>query len=94
MAHFTIRVELQNAEAKDYVTLTEILAQFNITDTLMNETGLKYKMPQGEYQCHSDLSTTEIRDIAAGGARVTNKEFGVLVTQSDGARAWVGLPSA
>ncbi|WP_141211449.1 hypothetical protein [Rhodoferax sp. TH121] len=89
MAKFTIRVELHDAQAKDYATLEKALAAKNITDVITSD-GVKYKMPPAEYQCHGELTAAQVRDIAVAAAESTGKKHAVLVTES-ASRAWVGL---
>lgn len=94
MARFTIRVVLHdNASRDDYEKLATALANRNITDVITADNGIRYKMPPAEYQCHGDLTATQVRDICVEAAKTTGKRHAVLVTESN-SRSWIGLDKA
>lgn len=91
MANFTIRVVLHgNATWDDYEKLASELANRNIIDVITSSEGIKYKMPPAEYQCHGDLTASQVRDICVDAAKTTGKKHAVFVTESN-SRAWIGL---
>jgi hypothetical protein len=84
MAQFTIRVELHKASWDDYVKLAAALARQNITDVLTIDTGERWKMPPGEYQCHGELTPKQVHDIVQTAVGTTGRTSAIIVTQSAG----------
>lgn len=90
MARFTIRVELHDADRDDYEQLETALAERGITDIIVSDDGVRYKMPPAEYQCLGDLTAEQVRQMCANAAQTTGKRHAILVTEAK-ARSWSGL---
>lgn len=86
MSDFTVRVELHNADADDYETLHEKMNAKGYQKEITTD-GKTYKLPNAEYVCSKDLSTSEIRDDVLRIANSVKPKSDVLVTKSSG-RAW------
>lgn len=91
MARFTVRVVLHDkATWDDYEILSAALAKQNITDVLISDDGVKYKMPPAEYQCEGDITKADVLIHCKNAAESTGKKYSLLVTESNG-RTWAGL---
>ena len=91
MAYFTIRVVLHDgASWDDYHQLARALAARNISDVIVSDDGVGYKMPPAEYQCQGDLTAEQVRQICAVAAQTTGKRHAILVTEAK-TRSWSGL---
>ena len=93
MAHFTVRVELHNAQWSDYDQLHLAMQEKGFSREITSDDGMRYQMPWAEYNGIGDLTSAEVRDIARAAANSTGRSSSILVTQA-ASRAWVGLASA
>lgn len=93
MTLFTIRVELHAAIGADYTRLHEKLAQVGITDIITDDSGVRYKMPPGEYNYQGTATVNEVRAAVENAAKQTNRRWAVIVTEV-ARRTWNGLPLA
>ncbi|PHM23024.1 type V toxin-antitoxin system endoribonuclease antitoxin GhoS [Xenorhabdus budapestensis] len=91
MANFTVRVELHNANSKDYDKLHEKMGNAGFKRTITTKAGKIYHLPDAEYSINSDKSTEEIRDLALDTAKKVKTNPAILVTKSNGTRKWSGL---
>ncbi|WP_340611975.1 type V toxin-antitoxin system endoribonuclease antitoxin GhoS [Xenorhabdus bharatensis] len=89
-ANFTVRVELHNADSKDYENLHEKMENAGFERTI-TAGGIVYRLPNAEYSISSNESTDEIRNLARNTAKKVKPNPSVLVTKSDGTRRWSGL---
>lgn len=81
MADFTVRVELQEAESKDYENLHEAMASQGYSKEIQDEVGNWFYLPTAEYTTSKNLSTTQVRDQVAEIANAIKVNPCVLVTQ-------------
>ena len=87
---FTIRVVLHNnATAQDYKRLKEELKLIGIKDEITGG-GNTYRLSPGEYSCHSNYSSTQLRDFIANKLKNIFASVSVTVTEAKEV-AWVGL---
>jgi hypothetical protein len=92
---FTVRVELHDAEKQPekYTQLHEAMRKkgFSRTITFSNDT--KYELPPAEYNHAPDTALTveEVLGDVKAAASTVQKEFSVLVTQTEVARGIFGL---
>ena len=90
MPRFTVRVELHNAEDKDYENLHKFMEEENFLRTISLK-NVKYKLPTAEYIISdNDLDPFLTLDKAKSAASKTEKKYEVLVTESNG-RTQFGL---
>jgi hypothetical protein len=92
MANFTVRVELHQAVGADYDALHAAMEQKGFSRLITADNGQTYRLPWAEYNGSSNLSSTQVRDIARDAANTTKKSNAVLVTEAI-TRAWIGLAS-
>lgn len=86
MAQFTVRVELHDADSEDYNDLHDRMEK-NGYSREVSTGGVTYKLPNAEYVCDKNMSTTAVRDEVLEIAKKVKSSPDVLVTKSDG-RAW------
>ncbi|KER01564.1 type V toxin-antitoxin system endoribonuclease antitoxin GhoS [Photorhabdus temperata] len=91
MANFTVRVELHDANSKDYEKLHEKMENAGFERTITTTSGKIYHLPDAEYSITSDKSTDEIKDLARDTAKKVKSNPAILVTKSSGTRRWSGL---
>jgi hypothetical protein len=93
MTSFTVRIELHDADWKDYDKLhTEMIGQ-GFVHTIESGDGIVYELPPAEYNFEGNLTKSEVLDRAKTAADRTNRKNAVLVTESNG-RTWRGLSKA
>ena len=93
MAQFTVRIELHEAQRADYETLHAAMERRGFSRLITGDNGGVYQLPWAEYNGTTNLSSSEIRDIAHDVANTTGKTNSVLVTEAT-SRAWSGLTLA
>jgi hypothetical protein len=93
MAHFTVRVELHDAQWSDYNQLHLAMEQRGFSRQITSDDGETYQMPWAEYNGAANLTSVQVLDLAKGAADTTRKQYSVLVTEA-ASRAWVGLTAA
>jgi hypothetical protein len=93
MADFTVRVELHDAQRKDYDTLHAAMARQGFSRQITSDGGRCYLMPWAEYNGRGNSTSMQILNIAKVAANVTGKKYAVLVTEVK-SRAWIGLETA
>lgn len=95
MANFTTRVELLGSPPEsEYEKLHKEMAKrgFRRTITINGET---FELPHAEYNSSSDSETAEqMKDKAVAAAQTVQKEFRVLVTETQVARKRHNLEKA
>jgi hypothetical protein len=94
MANFTVRVELHNANSKDYENLHAAMERRGFIRWIINGNDVKKRLPTAEYNlANSGLSGPEVRDRAKAVADSIKPKPTpwILVTESEG-RWWSGLP--
>jgi hypothetical protein len=91
MASFTVRIELHQAEWRDYDTLHAAMEQRGFSRQITADDGQIYQMPWAEYNGSGNFTSVQVRDIARVAAGTTGKQNSVLVTEA-ASRAWIGLP--
>lgn len=93
MATFMTRVELHDANEEDYEKLHKAMEDQGFTRTITSGKGVVHHLPTAEYRREADLTREEILDSAKVAAATTGKDYGAIVTESDGIR-WFGLKKA
>jgi hypothetical protein len=91
MPSFTVRVELHEATWTDYETLHDQMGAEGFRRTIRSDDGITYHLPTAEYDMTGLTERSDVLDKAKTAAARTRKNFGVLVTESNG-RTWFGLP--
>ena len=92
MPKFTTRVELHDAQPKDYENLHAAMEKKGFSRTITDKDGVVYHLPPAEYnyETTSNLSAADVRDKADAAASSVWKSFGIITTKSE-SRAWQGL---
>lgn len=90
MASFTVRIVLHDADWDDYNTLYEEMSKEGFTDEIFSSDGIKYEMPDGEYDISGAMTKSDVMAKAKRACSYTGKKYAVFVTQSSG-RTWYGL---
>lgn len=90
MARFTVRVELHDADWKDYTKLHERMYAQGFNDEVSGGEGIRYKLPPAEYNFDGAADRDQILAKAKTAASGVVRKFAVLVTESAG-RSWEGL---
>ncbi len=91
MKSFTVRVELQSAVLADYTNaLHPAMEAANFRKSIISDKGIKYKLPNGEYNISGNFSRAEVLELAKKALASTSKSGEILVTESSG-RNWFGL---
>jgi hypothetical protein len=93
MANYTARIELHSADSDEYDLLHQKMEADGFRRWIKDKENIKYALPTAEYSLvGSDLSCSEVRDIASTHANAVKRKPtpGVLVTESK-ARRWSGL---
>jgi hypothetical protein len=88
---FTTRVELHAADEYDYTALHTAMAKEGFSRTIRKEGESAFHLPTAEYSKNGEFTINQVLEDAKRAAATTRKAFGVLVTQSEIARAWYGL---
>lgn len=90
MSSYTIRIELRDAVAEDYIRLQSEMKGQGFRRSLICKSGTIYWLPAEEYSCISFECRQEILDKVFKLAASINMNPAVLVTESSG-RTWRGL---
>jgi hypothetical protein len=90
MSHFTVRIELHQAEWADYERLHTAMQQQGFSRQITSDDGQRYDMPWAEYNGSAALSSMQVLNISQVAANSTGKKNAVLVTEAK-SRAWAGL---
>ena len=93
MASFTVRVVLKDADWEEYKILYASMESEGFTDIIKSSDGIKYKMPDGEYNINRDLTKSDIMNKVKRAANKTGVEYAIFITHSSG-RQWYGLDKA
>ena len=91
MAFFTTRIELYSPLRKDLLALYEALRDEGFSNIIRDESGGRFLLPPGEFNKEGDCSKEQVLDMAIRCASKTNREYSILVTESNG-RSWAKLP--
>ncbi len=90
MTMFTIRVELHDATWDDYTRLHAQLAARGITDVVVSDQGVKYKMSPAEYNYVGVRTIDDVQQQAEAAARAVGKRHAVFTSEAV-TRRWSGL---
>ena len=90
MARFMTRIELHHSD--DYTQLHAAMLNRGFAKIIKDdETGIWYNLPEAEYHCTSQLSLSEVQEIASEVAEgVVGTNFSSITTQSNGI-LWTNL---
>ena len=90
MARFITRIELHHSD--DYTQLHTAMLNRGFAKIIQDdETGIWYNLPEAEYHCSSQLSLSEVQNIASEVAEaIVGINFSSITTQSNGIR-WANL---
>ncbi len=84
MTDFTTCIELQDADADDYVALDQAMMGVNFSKTIRSARGQDYKLPHGTYFSQAfGMSATEVRNLAASAATRTGRRYDIVTTSGD-----------
>ena len=89
MGRFTVRVELHNANAKDYENLHAQMGANGFSRTIASDGGNSYHLPWTGYNYEGNLSGNQVLEAAKSAASRAHNDFAVLVTES--AKCWHNL---
>lgn len=90
MTEFITRVELNNANSENYLTLHEEMRKEGFIKTIGDSSG-NYYLPDATYNYISDtLNKSDVIQKAKKAASTTNKSYKNLVTKSAGS-TWCNL---
>lgn len=85
MPKFTTRVELHDAGENDYEILHAAMRDKNFYRVIIDSTTNQiFQLPRAEYNSQGDLTKEQVLDFAVEAARVTQRQFSIVVTQSNG----------
>jgi hypothetical protein len=90
MSMFTIRVELHDATWDDYTKLHAQLAARGITDVVVSDEGVRYKMSPAEYNYVGDRTIEQVQEQAEAAARAVGKRYAIFTSEAV-RRRWTGL---
>ena len=90
MAAFTVRVVLYKADLEDYEELYEYMNSEGFDKTITSDDGVTFQLPDAEYNYQGNISRSDVLEKAKIAARKTQKNYSVLVTESNG-RSWYNL---
>lgn len=90
MASFTVRMALKDADWGEYNVLYEAMDHEGFTDIIESDDGVKYKMPDGEYNISGNFTRKDIIEKAKKAANKTKVKYSIFITESSGMR-WYGL---
>lgn len=89
---FTVRIELHKIapDHEVYNILHEEMENAGFLRTIKGNDGAVYNLPHGEYNIVGNYTAEHVFQKAKNAASLTEKEYSVIVTPSDG-RYWTGL---
>jgi hypothetical protein len=90
MPHFTVRVELHDAQRVDYNTLQAAMSQRGFSRLITSDDGRRYELPSAEFEGFVKLTTMQVLGVVQNAAAATGKRNSILVTEVK-SRAWSGL---
>jgi hypothetical protein len=91
MTYYTVRVELHEAEGRDYEILHRAMESAGFKTTVRDTKHATYQLPPGEYSYYTSApNRIRVLGRAKMAANATKLASAILVTQSDG-RVWDGL---
>jgi hypothetical protein len=91
MPNFLTRVELHGATDADYNTLHEDMTKRGFARTIRSG-DMQYKLPTAEYECSTNLTCSQVRDVAIEAAKITGRNHWVLTVEYVNS-AWVLVPT-
>jgi hypothetical protein len=93
MARFITRVELHAADDDDYEKLHSAMEMEGFERTITSDEGVIYHLPTAEYYREIALTRQDVLDAAKRAATKNRKNFGAIVTESNGI-TWSSLNKA
>jgi len=91
MKFFTTRIELHGAGKSDYDLLhTEMIRRGFSRTVLDRNFGVKYHLPEAEYDFQGSVSCEEVLGMAEAAARSVKEDHSLLVTEAN-RRLWWNL---
>lgn len=90
MTKYTVRVELHDAERRDYEKLHAEMLKRDFANTIRSSDGETYELPPAEYNLEGEPTRSQVLDRAKSAAEQTRLKYAILVTESAG-RTWHGL---
>jgi hypothetical protein len=90
MATYMTRVELHEATYNDYEILHAAMGNEGFSRTITGSDGVTYHLPTAEYYRDTQLTLAQVLESAKLAASTTRKNYGAIVTMSNGA-TWTGL---
>jgi hypothetical protein len=92
VSYFTVRVELREpVAAADYTKLHAEMEKTGFSRQIGRIGEPKHHLPQAEYNEVGEFTIAQVLERAIKAAAATGKQYSVLVTQSEVARAWYNL---
>jgi hypothetical protein len=88
MARYIARIELQGE--LDYTELDAAARAYGFSRLVANREGEVFRLPSGTYWIETELSMTEVHDLAVAAASRTEKPYSLLVSKNH-VVSWVGL---
>lgn len=96
MSHFTVTVELKDANAAHLATLSEVMQREGFTTTIAAFNGSEFRLPHAVFNYTiEDYSGATLQQIADKAREAANRvgQNRILVTRSAG-RHWIDLDEA
>ncbi len=93
MSGFTVRVELHDANWKDYEKLHAEMSRQGFSQNITGSNGVTYALPPAEYRFDGALTKWDVLERAKAAAARVKTSYAVLVSQAV-ETAWFGLPPA
>lgn len=90
MAHFTVRVELHGGTQIDYQNLHAAMARSGFTQIIVSDSGIRYRLPNGEYNFEGDAAIANVLNSAQSAAALVGKPAAIFVSEVS-KRTWIGL---
>ena len=90
-SRFTTRVEIVGGGTPDeYTRLHAEMLQRNFVRTIVSDSGVKYELPQAEYNFEGDTTRQNILELSKAAVSSIGKTARILISESV-ARTWDNL---
>ena len=91
MPSFLACIDLRDAAASDYETMSARLESLGFSRNIRADDGRIHELATGKYVGTGEGTTLQVRDLVTQVAAETGRAFGIFVVECQGA-SWIGLP--